>query len=141
MQCRQILMCDYVPSGGPTVEPNMILSVLSPRDADPGVMFSFSFNVSFGPPSSIRCIHGNDSFIFFSAANDPNLSRKVIRSKYISDSQPDMTRVVVMLPSQLREERTYTCTVNVEGRDNIGGTPLGTVLKGSANTTATVTGE
>ena len=39
------------------------------------------------------------------------------------------------------EERTYTCTVNVEGRVNIASGPFGTVLIGNASTTATVTGE
>ena len=131
-------------SGGPTVEPSMTLSVLSSRDADPDVMFSFSFNVSFGPPSAISCAHGNNSLVFVSATtgiSDPNLSRKVIRSQYISNSQPDMARVTVTLPSQPREERTYTCTVKVEGRDNIVSGTYEIVEMGSGNTTVTVTGE
>ena len=121
----------------------MTLSVLSSRDADPDVMFSFSFNVSFGPPSAISCAYGNNSLVFVSATtgSDPNLSREVIRSQYIGGSQPDMTRVTVTLPSQPREERTYTCTVKVEGRVNIASGIYDTVQMGSENTTVTVTGE
>ena len=40
---------------GPTVEPNMKLSLLTPRDAETNIMFTLSFTVSFGPPSEIAC--------------------------------------------------------------------------------------
>ena len=45
-----------------------------------------------------------------------DLTREVIRSRYISSTLPDMTRVTVRLDPQPRVERTYTCTVTVEGR-------------------------
>ena len=40
---------------GPTVEPNMKLSLLTPRDAETNIMFTLSFTVSFGPPTEISC--------------------------------------------------------------------------------------
>ena len=48
--------------------------------------------------------------------DDPRLTREVIRSRYISTTEPDMTRVTVRLDTQPRVGATYTCTVYVEGR-------------------------
>ena len=118
----------------------MTLSILSSRDADPNIEYSLSFTVSFGPPSSIRCTR--DSILFLSA-RDPNplLTREVIRSRYISSTQPDMTRVTVRPGPQSRVGAAFTCTVFVEGRTNILSGAYDFAQMGSGSSTVTVTGE
>ena len=69
------------------------------------------------------------------------LSYNVIMSKYINSSEPDMTRVTVRLPPQPRENRTYICTVSVEGRVNISSGNYMPVTMGSKFSTVKVTGE
>ena len=69
------------------------------------------------------------------------LAYNVIMSQYIDSSQPDMTRVTVRLPPQPRENRTYTCTVTVEGRVNISYGNYMPVTMGSEFSTLEVTGE
>ena len=92
-------------------------------------------------PSKIRCTV-DSSVLINIRVPDPRVTREVIRSRYISSSRPDMTRVTVRLDPQPRVERTYTCTVTVEARINIDNylyydfDPKGT---GSSN--VTVTGE
>ena len=126
---------------GPMVDSIMTLSILSSRDAnDPNIEYSLSFNVSFGPPSRIRCTRGS---IELFNTRDPNqqLIREVIRSRYIDSTQPDMTRVTVRPSPQPRVGATYTCSVNVESRINI---DFGTYYfddKGMGSSTLTITGE
>ena len=118
----------------------MTLSILSSRDADPNITFSLSFTVSFGPPSRITCTHNSSLFL---SARDPNplSTREVIRSRYINDTQPDMTRVTVRPDPQPRVGATFTCTVFVEGRTNILSGGYNFVQMGSGSSTVTVTGE
>ena len=47
----------YIYTAGPTVEPTMRVSILSSRDTDPNVVFTMSFNVTFGPPSRVYCVY------------------------------------------------------------------------------------
>ena len=93
----------------------MRVSILSPRD-DPNVVFTLSFNVTYGPPSRIYCNKNNINF--FNKRADPTLSREVIRSQYTS-SQPDMTRVTLKVETSIREGAIYSCAAIVEGRVNI----------------------
>ena len=97
----------------------MRVSILSSRDTDPNVVFTLSFNVTFGLPSHVLCYHNNHPAAFFNSRDDPNLSREVIRSQYVDSSQPDMTHVIVKVDQPIREDRKYSCEVVVEGRKNI----------------------
>ena len=118
----------------------MKLIIHSPRDANPNVMLSFSFTVSFGPPSRIQCSNGLVQ-VFSVKGLSSDVVYDVIRSHYINSSLPDMTRVTVRLPPQPREGRTFTCTVTVEGRVNIASGTYGPVTKGtSRSSTTTITG-
>ena len=96
----------------------MRVSILSSRDTVSKIVFTLSFNVTFGPPSRVLCYRNNHQVAFFNQRNDPNLSREVIRSQYVSSSQPDITRVSVKLEQQ-RVEEMYRCGVTVEGRTGI----------------------
>ena len=118
----------------------MTLSILSSRDADPNIEISLSFNVSFGPPSRIKCTR-DGSVLLNNRGPDPRLTREVIRSRYISSTQPDMTRVTVRPDPQPRLGGIFNCTVFVEGRTNIGYGTYDFVQKGSGSSTVTVTGE
>ena len=73
------------------------MSVLSSRDADM-LTYTLSFIISFGLPSRISCHNppGNQ-IIFDDGGGVPGISREVIRSRYISSSEPDMTRVTITL--------------------------------------------
>ena len=117
----------------------MTLSLLSSRDDDSNIKFTLSFNVSNGPPSAIWCRYGNNIEVIFTRDPLPNVVREVIRSHYDSNSQPDMTRVIVTLTAP-RVERTYTCTVTVEGRSIFS---VGTNFdpKGTGTSTASITGK
>ena len=119
----------------------MSLSLLSSRDADPNIEYSLSFNVSFGPPSRIVC-HQNKTIKFIDR-RDPGLqlSREVIRSRYINSTLPDMTRVTVRPGPQPRVGATYICTVTVESRINIASGNYNFDDKGIGSTTVTVTGK
>ena len=119
----------------------MTLSILSSRDADPNIEYSLSFTVSYGPPSRITCTR--DSSVLLNHRRDPNplLTREVIRSRYISSTQSDMTRVTVRPGPQPRSRATYTCTVFVEGRTNIASGGYDFDQMGSGSSTVTVTGE
>ena len=128
----------------------MTLSLLTPRDTETNIMFTLSFTVSFGPPTEISC--SRNSAQFFSRANSfsisPVVSREVIRSHYINSSYPDMTRVILTQTTP-RVSSTYSCTVYVTSRINIGipGTDTDgnsiytTVQEGSDTSTASITGE
>ena len=121
----------------------MRVSILSSRDTDPNVVFTLSFNVTFGPPSRILCYYNNQKFITV-RDNHPNLSRKVIRSQYTS-SQPDMTSIIVKVNQPIREGRTYRCDVDVEGRKNIGSGTYTHLKMGPpalvSSSTVTITGQ
>ena len=104
----------FICVAGPTVDSTMALSMLSSRDADPNIEISLSFTVSFGPPSRVTCTR--DSSVLLNIRElDSRLTREVIRSRYISSTQPDMTRITVRPGPQPRSGATYTCTVFVEG--------------------------
>ena len=126
---------------GPTVDSTMTLTILSSRDADPNITFSLSFTVSFGPPSRITCTRDSSVLLNNIRGPDQRLTREVIRSRYISTTQPDMTRVTVRPGPQSRVGATYTCTVNVEGRTNIASGGYNFLQMGSGSSTVTVTGE
>ena len=123
----------------------MSFTLLSSRAIESDVLFTLSFNVSFGPPSMIRCVRGSNTELFDPAVSRgtgvPGLSREVIRSHYIDSSYPDMTHVI-LTQSSPRQLRTYTCTVTVEGRVNIDNfNNYNFANKGSGTTTVSVTGE
>ena len=117
----------------------MTLSILSSRDADPNIEYSLSFTVSYGPPSRVRCTRAS-SVLLNNRGLDPRITRDVIRSRYISSTQPDMTRVTVRPDPQPRLGGMFNCTVFVEGRTNIASGTYDFVDKGSRSSTVTVTG-
>ena len=128
-------------AAGPKVDSNMTLSILSSRDADPNIMFRLSFNISFGPPSRIQC----NGFVptFFDEDNDGIVSGvdyEVIRSQYISNSQPDMTRLSFS-QARPRSGMKYQCTVTIVGRRNIASGTYTDDILGSDTSSITVTGE
>ena len=125
----------------------MKLSLLTPRDTETDIMFTLSFTVSFGPPTNISCSRNGAQF--FSQDDSLNISpvvsREVIRSHYIDSSNPDMTRVILTQTTP-RESSTYSCTVDVTSRTNIGVAGDGpsaykAVPKGSGTSMASITGE
>ena len=126
----------------------MRVSILSSRDTDPNVVFTLSFNVTFGPPSRVYCVYirkGQTTKIEFLDKRDhPNLSREVIRSRYTS-SQPDTTRITVKVNQPFREERIYRCEVVVEGREGIVSGTYAHLKMGppalNSSTNVTITGE
>ena len=127
------------------MDTNMSLTLLSPRANESDVMFTLSFNVSFGSPSMIRCVHGSNTQLFYSGwsrgTRIAELSREVIRSHYINSSYPDMTRVTLTQTSP-RQPRTYTCTVTVEGRVNIDNDlTYNYANMGNGTTTVSITGK
>ena len=127
------------------MDTNMSFTLLSSRANESDVIFTLSFNVSFGSPSMIRCFHGSNTQLFYSGwsrgTRIAELSREVIRSHYINSSYPDMTRVT-LTPTSPRQPQTYTCTVTVEGHVNIdSAVNYNFDLKGNGTTTASITGE
>ena len=126
----------------------MKLSLLTPRDTETDIMFTLSFTVSFGPPTEIACSH-NGAQLFSRGASvsiSTVVSREVIRSHYIDNSNPDMTRVILTQTTPTRESSTYSCTVYVTSRTNIGIGGMGhsayrTVQEGSGTSTVNITGE
>ena len=114
----------------------MTLSILSSRDADTNIEYSLSFT---GPPSRITCTRDSSVLLNIRGLH-PRLAREVIRSRYISSTQPDMTRVTVRPDPQPRVGATYTCTVFVEGRTNILSGGYDFVQMGSGSSTDNVTG-
>ena len=125
----------------------MKLSLLTPRDAETNIMFTFSFTVSFGPPTEISCSRNGIQFFprTDSLSVSPVVSREVIRSHYINSSYPDMTRVILTQTTPW-ESSKYSCTVHVTSRTNIGIPGSGhsayrTVQEGSRTSTASITGE
>ena len=126
----------------PIMDSTMTLSILSSRDADPNIMFRLSFNISFGLPSHIQCTR-DSSNILSDRGIVSGVDYEVIRSQYISSSQPDMTRLSFN-QTRPRIGATYQCTVTVEGRRNIASGSTGTYnfdMLGSGTSSITVTGE
>ena len=124
----------------------MRVSILSSRDTVSNIVFTLSFNVTFGPPSRVYCVYIGKGQItktpFFDVRDDiTKLSREVIRSYHGSDSQSDMTRVSVKVEQPIKEERTYECEVTVEGRGNIVSGTYTRVSKGAGLTNVMITGE
>ena len=120
----------------------MTLSLLTSKD-NFSIMFTLSFTVSYGAPSFVECTDNKNVDVI--SVKNPELHvpivREVIRSHYVSISQPDITRVIVTL-STPREPRTYTCNVTVEGRENFEGYgSLQIVSKGTGTSTANITGK
>ena len=119
----------------------MRVSILSSRDTVPHVVLRLSFNVTFGPPSLVFCRYESTTILHYTQDDHPNLSREVIRSQYVSSSQPDMTRVTIKVEQSMRLEGTYACQVTVEGRMNIVSGLYNYQQKGVGTTTVTVTGK
>ena len=116
----------------------MTLSILSSRDADPNIEFSFTFTVSSGPPSHVECKTGQTQ-VFIGVGR--RITREVIRSHYINSSLPDMTRVTVRVPPQPRIGRTYECIVSVRSLEDISTMMYNIITNGKASSFVTVTGE
>ena len=119
----------------------MRVSIFSSRDTVSNIVFTLSFNVTFGPPSRVLCYYNHQLTAFFNARDDPNLSREVIRSLYVSSSQPDMTHVRVKVEQPFREKRMYICAVTGEGRKFIGINNYDYDEKGTRTSTVNVTGK
>ena len=124
----------------------MKLSLLTSRDTESNLMFTLSFTVSYGVPSRLHCVDGNNVDLFSGIASRGPfvsiLSREVIRSHFINSSYPDMTRVSIARTGQPRAAATYTCTVYVEGRINPeNGLAYNFRHMGSGVSTANITGE
>ena len=122
----------------------MRVSILSSRDTLSNIVFTLSFNVTFGPPSRIYCVYSREYIlkkVFFDVRDSPSLSREVIRSFYGSSSQPDMTRVSVRVEQPSKKNEVYECEVTVEGRMNIVSGTYKRNKKGSGITNVMITGE
>ena len=125
----------------------MMVSILSSRDSVPNIVFTMTFDITFGPPSHVYCVYSRKEettkIPFFDVRDDiTQLSRKIIRSYYGSDSQPDMTRVSVKVDQPIKEKRTYECEVTVEGIVNIAVSGiLALDKKGNGLTSVTITGK
>ena len=128
-------------TAGPTVETTMRVSILSSRDTLSNIMFTLSFNVTFGPPSLVFCRFGSTTILHNTRNDTSILSREVIRSQYVNSSQPDMTRVTVKVVQPIRVERAYSCQVDAEGRMNIVSGNYDYLKKGYGTTAVTVTGK
>ena len=68
--------------GGPTVDPNMTLTVLSSRDTTPNVQFRLVFNVSFGLPSRILC-NRNTTTIIHKRGIVPGVDYEIVRPLHV----------------------------------------------------------
>ena len=137
----------HVNLAGPTVDSTMTLSILSSRDAGPNIAIALSFNVSNGPPSKVLCERkdtpdASDFEQLINLRESPKLLREVIRSRYISSTLPDMTRVTFRPDPQPRQVATYTCFIDVDTRINIHNSGYNIVRKGMyGSTTVTATSE
>ena len=118
----------------------MKIFMLSSRDTVSNIAFTLSFNVTFGPPSSVYCRY-QETAILNRKRDHPKLSREAIRSQYVSSSQPDMTRVIVKESQATKQEGIYACQVFVEGRVNIVSGTYEENTKGTGVTEVMVTSE
>ena len=100
------------------------------------MLFKLSFNISFGLPSVIRCTL-DSATILLGRGIVLGVDYEVIRSQYISSSQPDTTR----LSFYQRIAATYQCNVTVEGHQNIASGNYDFDVLGSGTSSITVTGE
>ena len=131
----------FLLADGPIMDTTMVYTLLSCRSAGEPILYTLSFTVSYGPPSQVICFFDNIKEIHYITREDPlGLSREVIRSRYVNSSYPDMTRVTLTLTAP-RVSRSYTCTVNVEGRVNIDNNNYNFFHMGSGTVTVNVTGE
>ena len=137
---HSIIYCVFSFTAGPTVEPNMRIAILSSRDTVSNIVLTLSFNVTFGPPSRVYCNYNNKVTFLHNVREDPNLSREVIRSQFVSSSKPDVTRVTVKVIQSIRVKRMYICQVHIEGRKNIASGAYDFLNKGNRTTNVTVTG-
>ena len=120
----------------------MRVSILSSRDILSNIVFTLSFNVTFGPPSRVLCYNNDHPKAFFNARSDPKLSREVIRSQFVDSSQPDMTRVTVKVNQTIKVKKMYICELIIEGRViNFTSGVYNYDPKNTTTTTVTVTGE
>ena len=126
------------------MDSTITLSILSSRDADPNIMFRLSFNISFGLPSHIQCTRDSSTILGGFDGHGRGIvsgvDYEVIRSQYISSSQPDMTRLSFN-QTRPRIGATYQCTVTVEGRRNIASGYYDYDVLGGGASSITVTGE
>ena len=84
----------------------MQFSLTSLRDADPPE-FTLRFNVSFGPPTLIKCaVDESDLNI-----SDKDMTREVVKTYFNDTTDPDMTRVHVTVRQRIAGR--YACTVSV----------------------------
>ena len=119
----------------------MRVSILTSRDTVSNIVFTLSFNVTFGPPSRVFCRYGSTTILNNKRDDSPNLSREVIRSQYVNTSQLDMTRVTVKVEQPTKQTGMYACQVTVEGRMNIVSGEYKHDTKGSGVTEVNVTGK
>ena len=77
----------------------MHFSLISKRHANPPV-FTFTFNVSNGPPTFVNCTNGNDPIMLASG----DLSRVVVNGSI------SVTQVTVTV--RMRQAGIYQCTVS-----------------------------
>ena len=77
----------------------MQFSLISTRDANPPI-FTLTFNVSDGPPTDVKCTHGNNSLTI----NRGDLSRVIV------NGTGSVTQVTVTV--RMRQAGTYQCTVS-----------------------------
>ena len=128
-------------AAGPVVEPNMRLTLLHTRDVGPSVQFRLSFNVSLGLPSRISSCTRDGTIIRDGRGFVLGVNYEVLRSQYISTSQPEIIRLSFDETQTSRMGATYSCNVFVEGRTNITSDAYNHDQLGSGTSTATVTGE
>lgn len=130
INCNAIVNELFIAVAGPSVDPGMQLSLVSPRHANPPV-FTLSFNVSFGPPTMVNCIvDGNDLNITLG-----DVAREVKRIPYNGTVLPDMTEVRVTI--RQRQAGAYNCTVHTGGVEN-GTSNL--IMLGSGSSFAAISG-
>ena len=98
----------------------MKFSLISTRDANPPV-FTFTFNVSNGPPTDVNCTDGSNPFTIASG----DLSRVVV------NGTGSVTQVTVTV--RMRRAGTYQCTVS-NARVDAG--TIGSVTATSSNSTS-----
>ena len=103
----------------------MQFSVISTRDANPPV-FTFTFNVSNGPPTDVTCTDGSNPFTI--AGGD--LSRVIV------NGTGSVTQVTVTV--RMRQAGTYQCTVSNARVD--AGTIDSVIATSSSSTSQPITG-
>ena len=107
---------------GPDADTNMQFSLLSTsRQADPPV-FSLSFNVSNGPPTTVSC-----------TVNEVNIHGELSIFRVIVDGPESITRVTVTV--RLRKAGNYQCTVSNE---RVADGTIGSVTAVSSSTSSLI---